>query len=284
MLGLLQRARSSVAVALLTACGASDPKAPHAALDETHADPAASLAADAGGALSEESAVPDTSPWAPDGDTAAESGADSPSPAPSDALAGATAADGEAEGGHPPDPFADRVVSFTPGACAGFGQDELPGVVLGPPHGAGANAGSLDVLSLGDQGCIVLEFTDVEAVDGDGTDLLVFENPFGDFYETGIVSVSRDGIDWKTFPCAAEDKADKYPGCAGTHYVYSSPNNGIDPTDPSVAGGDPYDLRDVGLSSARFVRVCDSGENTYAGISGGFDLDAVAVVHGQTVP
>lgn len=182
-----------------------------------------------------------------------------------------------------PYPFANRVVSFTPGAFAGYGQDKLPDVVLGPPHGGGANAGSLDVLSLGYEGCIVLEFTDMEAIDGQGTDLLVFENPFGSYDETGIVSVSQDGITWATFPCAFTDKADHYPGCAGTHVVYSSPGNGIDPTDPTVAGGDPYDLHDVGLSFARFVRVCDSGQNSYAGTTGGFDLDAMAVVHGQPI-
>jgi hypothetical protein len=41
-------------------------------------------------------------------------------------------------------------------------------------------------------------------------------------------------------------------------------------------------LHDLGVTAARFVRVCDSGMNApYAGISGGFDLDAVAVVHAK---
>ena len=179
--------------------------------------------------------------------------------------------------------FADRVVDFTPGSFAGFGQDKFPAVVLGPPQGAGASAGSLDVLSLGKGGCIVLAFANTELIDGDGADLLVFENPFSGFFETGVVSVSGDGSTWATFPCAATDKAANYPGCAGTHYVYSSPENGIDPTDPAKAGGDPYDLRDLGLNAARYVRICDSGQNSYAGTSGGFDLDAVAVVHGRTL-
>jgi hypothetical protein len=180
-----------------------------------------------------------------------------------------------------PSPFADSIVSFTPGPNAGFGEDKLPGVVLGPPQGEGAGAGSLDVLSLGERGCIVLHLG-VVAIDGPGTDLLVFENPFGTFYETGIVSVSADGVTWSEFPCASTDKANTYPGCAGTHYVYANPANGLDPTDPAVAGGDPYDLHDLGVTAARFVRVCDSGMNApYAGISGGFDLDAVAVVHAK---
>src|SRR5438309_1685943 len=66
--------------------------------------------------------------------------------------------------GHVTDPFADRVVSFNPGAHAGFGQDGLPGVVLGPPRGGGDGMGSLDVLSLGREGTLVLEFIDIGVV------------------------------------------------------------------------------------------------------------------------
>jgi hypothetical protein len=179
--------------------------------------------------------------------------------------------------------FADRVVDYTPGGFAGYGQDKFPGVVLGPPQGGGASAGSLDVLSLGKGGCIVLAFADREVIDGDGADFLVFENPFSGFFETGMVSVSDDGTTWATFPCAATDQAANYPGCAGTHYVFSSPGNGIDPTHPTLAGGDPYDLHDLGLATAHYIRICDSGQNSYAGTSGGFDLDAVAVVHGRSL-
>ena len=83
-----------------------------------------------------------------------------------------------------PTPFAGRVVSFTPGEFAGFGQEGLPHIVLGPPHGAGAGMGSLDVLSLGRGGDIVLELG-LLLVDGPGVDLLVFENPFGTFGRRG---------------------------------------------------------------------------------------------------
>lgn len=62
--------------------------------------------------------------------------------------------------------------------------------------------------------------------------------------------------------------------------MYSSPENGISPIDPQVSGGDGFDLHDVGLSRARFVRIRDSGLNRFYGApSGGFDLDAVAVVN-----
>ncbi|MBU8895597.1 cell surface protein [Corallococcus sp. M34] len=191
-------------------------------------------------------------------------------------------------GARPADPFADVVVSFQPGETAGFGQDRFPDVVLGPPRGAGDSNGSLDVLSLGKGGSIVLRFTDVGVVDGPGVDFLVFENPFllanGSTYaETGEVAVSEDGVNWTTFPCAFTDAAGGYPGCAGVRPVLSDPTNGVSPTDPAVAGGDGFDLATVGLKRARFVRITDTGTNKYGGTSGGFDLDAVAVVHGESL-
>lgn len=185
------------------------------------------------------------------------------------------------DGGAPvADPFADRVVSFTPGAGAGFGQGALPGVVLGPPKGGGAGSGSLDVLSLGNGGEVVLELTDLGLVDGPGVDLLVFENPFGAFTETGVVAVSDDGTTWHEFPCAASDRAGGFPGCAGVRPVYANPDTGVSATDPAVAGGDAFDLATLGVSRARFVRIRDSGANGYGGTSGGFDLDALSVVNG----
>ena len=181
------------------------------------------------------------------------------------------------------DPFADRVVSFTPGPGAGFGQDKMPGVVLGPPQGKGANAGSLDVVSLGKDGTIVLAFDDIELVDGPGPDLLVFENPFSTWLETGYVAVSEDGQTWHEWPCAPTDAAGGFPGCAGVHPVFANPDNGIDPTDPKVAGGDAFDLADLGMTHARYVRIRDSGHNPSDPPGGGFDLDAIAVVHGAPV-
>ncbi len=182
-------------------------------------------------------------------------------------------------GVRPDDPWADRVVRFEPGPGAGYGQDLLPGVVLGPPSGGGEVQGSLDVLSLGKAGVIELEFTDLVAIDGPGVDLLVFENGFTGFFETGVVAVSDDGVTWHEFPCAAALDGGS-SGCAGVRPVYANPALGISGTDPAVAGGDGFDLAQVGLSRARFVRVTDSGANRfYGGPGGGFDLDAVAVVN-----
>lgn len=181
----------------------------------------------------------------------------------------------------PEDPWADRVTRFAPGPGAGYGQDLFPGVVLGPPSGGGESQGSLDVLSLGKAGVIELEFTDLLAVDGPGVDLLVFENGFTGFLETGAVAVSDDGATWHEFPCAAALDAGS-TGCAGVQPVFANPGQGVSGTDPAVAGGDGFDLAVVGLARARFVRVTDSGANRfYGGPGGGFDLDALAVVNAQ---
>ncbi|MFM2153033.1 MAG: hypothetical protein RL199_1468 [Pseudomonadota bacterium] len=167
--------------------------------------------------------------------------------------------------------FASRVVSFEPGDGAGFGQERLPDVVLGPPRGKGLDAGGLDVLSLGQAGVIVFENA--------------FRGPQGaTFAETGIVGASVDGVTFVDWPCEAEDPAKSFPGCAGVHAVLSSPDDGIDPPDPATAGGDAFDLAAIGLASARYVRVRDSGLNPTLAPSGGFDLDAVAVVHSQGAP
>ena len=182
------------------------------------------------------------------------------------------------------DPWADRVVRFAPGPGAGFGQDKLPDVVLGAPSGQGDSAGSLDVLSLGKGGEIELEFVDFAIVDGPGVDLLVFENGFVGYLELGVVAVSEDGVDWRTFPCAAPLDG-VVTGCAGTRPVSANPSLGISGTDPSVAGGDGFDLFDVGLSRARFVRITDTGTNRFYGPpGGGFDLDAVAVINAEPLP
>ena len=182
------------------------------------------------------------------------------------------------------DPWADRVVRFTPGPGAGFGQDTFPQVVLGPPSGQGETSGSLDVLSLGKGGELELELVDFAVVDGPGVDLLVFENGFTGYLELGVVAVSDDGLDWRAFPCAALLDGG-VTGCAGTRPVFANPSLGISATDPSVAGGDGFDLFDVGLARARFVRITDTGTNRFYGPpGGGFDLDAIAVINAEPLP
>lgn len=179
------------------------------------------------------------------------------------------------------DPYIDCIESFAP-RDATFGQDHMPGVVLGPPVPGPPGMGGLDVLSLGCGGEITLFFDDPAIFDGPGPDFLVFENPLatGDtaFIEPARVLASPDGETWYPFPC---DPAGDAPGCAGVNPVHPH----ADWSDPMAAGGDAFDLADLGLESARYIRIIDVGEAHYGhrlwcgNSSGGFDLDAIAALH-----
>jgi len=116
------------------------------------------------------------------------------------------------------------------------------------------------------------------------------------------VSVSQDGVTWSTFPCAlVSGEAPYHPGCAGIYPVLA---NGNDPGTPHASipsdvpiqnligqnaltlpappgsGGDSFDLADVGLAWARYVRI--EAASFVGGPVGadnaGFDVDAVAAV------
>ena len=198
----------------------------------------------------------------------------------------ATGACGGEESLAPGAPFAVGVTAFEPGTQAGFGQDRLPDVVLGPPRGTGDAAQSTDVVSLGVGGSITLELG-VAAIDGPGADLIVFENAFRVggtgplFAEPGHVALSEDGETFVELPCAPEIEG--FPGCAGVSAVYANADdNDIDPDDLGEAGGDAVDVAGTGLSRARFVRIRDSGiDRGFGAPSGGFDLDAIAVVNAE---
>lgn len=185
-------------------------------------------------------------------------------------------------GSAPSDPYVDCIESFTP-VDATYGQDRMPQVVLGPPVPGKPGVGSLDVLSLGCGGEVTLFFDDPAIVDGPGPDFIVYENPLavgdGAFIEPARVYASPDGEAWYGFPC---DPAGDAPGCAGvTPAVADAEPTNLD------AGGDAFDLADLGLTSARYLRLVDVGVEHYghtnwcAGASGGFDLDAVAVVRAR---
>lgn len=191
------------------------------------------------------------------------------------------------------DRFVTKVVSFTPGECAGFGIPEMPDIVKGPPVGAGNLAGGFDVVSLGIGGEIVLSFEPNAIVDGPGVDFIVFENAFWaagnpsqPAADPGEVSVSEDGTTWATFPCVPADAGADLGSCAGWHPVYANPQNGISPFDPAKAGGDAFDLGAVGVTKARFVRIRDRATRNCDGVqpkpnNAGFDLDAVSIVNAE---
>jgi hypothetical protein len=183
------------------------------------------------------------------------------------------------------DPWLDRVRAFEPGSSAGFGAESLPKIVLGPPLGLGQTQGSLDVVSLGGAGQIVVSFDDNAVVDGEGDDLVIFENAFYGgsllFEELAYVEVSADGRVWTMFPFDAVT----HEGLAGRTPVDAGPSTGIDPLSDE-AGGDRFDLADLGLDFVRFLRITDAGDeiddpgnHSFAGTKGGFDLDAAAALH-----
>jgi len=183
-----------------------------------------------------------------------------------------------------PNPWADEVVSVTFGPGAGFGQGEwFPGNILGPPDpmatpGAPA-ASEEELLTLGTGGEIILTFHSGGIMNGPGPDFTIFENPFvvGDniavFREVALVAVSEDGLSWHTFPYDSET----FEGLAGV-----TPTNGwADPTNPAESGGDSFDLETVGLDQALFLRITDAGD-LVPDSGPSFDLDAVAVIHGES--
>jgi hypothetical protein len=186
-------------------------------------------------------------------------------------------------------PYARSVESFSPGEAAGYNQDKLPSMVLGPPQGKGTSAGSLDVVSLGSGGELVLGFGKHTIVNGEGVDFVVFENAFWPnddasqvYAELGQVSVSEDGETWQTFACdTAGDGAGRFPGCAGFSPTLSYDPLELTPLVPELAGGDAFDLADVGLASARFVKIRDLQTLEAAAPSAGFDLDAVGIVNAE---
>jgi hypothetical protein len=148
------------------------------------------------------------------------------------------------------------------------------------------------VVSLGQGGTIVLGFEPRVIVDGAGPDFIVFENAFwagGDsmkpYAEPAEVSVSDDGNAWKTFPCTAT--MNPYGACSGWKPVYSNPKNGISPFDPMTAGGEAYDLADLGIAHAKYVRITDKQSSMCPTDpmkktnNLGYDLDAIALINAQ---
>jgi photosystem II stability/assembly factor-like uncharacterized protein len=148
------------------------------------------------------------------------------------------------------DPYADQVVSFTPGEGANpdFAN---PDTVLGSPDFKEATLSGF--LNLGVGGSVSLEFVDNEAVDGPGPDIEIFGDPAND--EQWTVEISADGVGYRSFGLVRERAT--------------------------------LDLATVGLASARFVRLTDDGDPA-SGMSPGAELDAVMALHasapGAAVP
>lgn len=199
----------------------------------------------------------------------------------------------------------------SPLASFGSGESALGASNARLSNGAPSTSTS-SVVSLGDGGSITLSFA-FPLRNGNGADFAIFENSFNDtFLELAFVEVSSDGVHFFRFPSVSLtqtgvqiDQADDLFGA-------------VDPSDiDGLAGkyrvgyGTPFDLGllsgRVGLNidrvtHLRLVDVVGSILPEYARYdddpagahiindpwttpfsSGGFDLDAVAVLH-QSVP
>lgn len=163
-----------------------------------------------------------------------------------------------------------------------------------------AEGTSVDAVSLGDAGFITLTFND-PIYNGEGADFVVFDNSFShDFIELAFVEVSSDGENFYRFPAVSLTPADEQLGLGN-----------IDPSGlHNLAGkyiqgyGTPFDLEDLegtsglnleAVTHVRIVDVVGSIDPEYATYdhrgeiindpfttpynTGGFDLDAVGVIH-----
>lgn len=201
------------------------------------------------------------------------------------------------EAGTPPVLGIQNVVQVSYGPGAGTGQEALPGVIQGGPQGGGSGGGATQgVLSLGVKGEIVVDFGDVDIVDGPGPDFIVFENPFlvspcNPNAEPALVAVSVDSTEpasFVEFTCDLgvtkgdpDQQSWPFPGCAGVRPVQANPGGCVPADDPQLAGGDAFDLGDLGLKQARYLRIRDAGLSTMGTTTKGFDLDAVVLVNFQ---
>ncbi len=188
-----------------------------------------------------------------------------------------------------PSPWPVRVHSHHFGTSQTFGQDlryfpaNVLGVICTTATPTSPCADPCQVVSLGKGGYIALEF-DPPITDGPGPDFIVFENAFrygnGQVFDEWMgVEVSQDGQNWVTFPfdsLTGEGLAGRTPtGCAGC----SGP---IDWQDPAQAGGDAFDLAQVGLSWARYVRVWDATHwQSPDRLSA--ELDGMVAIHQQSI-
>ena len=198
--------------------------------------------------------------------------------------------------------WAQVVISFNPGL-----QDTAdalsPEASYGFPENAlfVAEGNSADIVSLGDGGEIVLGF-EYPIRNGLGPDFAVFENSFSHTYlEFAFIEVSTNGVDFVRFPSHYVGDQFTQVGSFGN----TNPEEFNNLAGKYIQGfGTPFDLEDlkdstgVNLDSINFVKVVDVVGSIHplygttdafgnyinepyptAFESGGFDLDAVGVIH-----
>lgn len=189
------------------------------------------------------------------------------------------------------DPYADRVVSFSPLSAQGYGAASLPANVLGPPDGSSTftpahlpqHLVSLHASTSGG-GAIVLEFTNNILESGPGLDVTVFENvifqgndPNKRFMEPAVIEVALFEGEWHRLPFRVTLPAEggtpdlKQPAYYAQGFAGVNATTGEDPTDPTRSGGDSFDLSSAGAASLtwfRFIRLRATGDQVLLDAAG----------------
>jgi hypothetical protein len=163
-------------------------------------------------------------------------------------------------------------------------------------RGSGDKAGSLDVFVVGEEKYVVFEWKGKSIINGNGIDFKVFENGFyvtGDkkrmSLDLGTVEVSKDGTNWLAFPVSYDKKEKKNSpigkkGFVGLTPVYTNIDNNFIKPNLNEAGGDGFDLSDVGIKegeSIKYIKVIDGGSSYPDGQieSNGIDIDGVCAFY-----
>ena len=195
-------------------------------------------------------------------------------------------------------------------AAGGAGPTGDPNNAVNGVRGGGQTGGGTDVYSLnyGEGASLTVRWSGRRVLNGPGLDVVVFENAFeygsqgAIFMDLAIVEVSTDGNEWVAFPHdyiaddeeVYSDDPSAWSGFAGrTPVLLHEEDNPVDPVDPSVAGGDGFDLDDlpdegpgaaIKVDGFVFLRIvtAPSVENPdtgapypFAAISNGADIDGV---------
>ena len=180
--------------------------------------------------------------------------------------------------------------------------DSVP-VDYGTPEHATGMAGDGKVVSLGDSGVAILTF-DTPISDAPGPDFAVFENAFTEsFLELAFVEVSSDGVNYFRFPAISLTPSEPQVSAFGQLDARLLNN---------LAGkyilnfGTPFDLEELSgqagldvhaITRVKIIDVIGSVIDSLASFdieghvindpwptpfnNGGFDLDAVGVIHNQ---
>lgn len=169
---------------------------------------------------------------------------------------------------------------------------------------AGTGPADLNVVSLGDGG-VATYFFNPPLTDSPGPDIAVFENSFTDsFLELAFVEISSDGENFIPFSAVSLTQAEEQVGPFGTldagkiHNLAGKYRGGFGvPFDFSEL--ESYDLLNImAITHVRITDVVGSIDEAYASVdsqgniindpfptnfnTGGFDLDAVAVLKDST--